>query len=254
MRNVGQNFLHSNQFVNHGKPRQTVGARRALPSNDDSNKPEIEIPIMCNLGLILLIMALMFTQSFAQQKGSFADARDKKTYKTVKIGKQTWMAENLNYKVWDTIHHSYSYCYYGDYENEKESDCKKYGRMYELYAATKACPSGWHLPSSEEWNELIKTAGGDVAGKKLKSTTGWNNYEGKSGNGTDEFGFSALPGGFFAVEGGPNDAGEYGWWWSATKKDESLSFIVCLRMGYGWDKVDESIDNSSGLSVRCIKD
>ncbi|MDR0515566.1 MAG: hypothetical protein LBH25_00805 [Fibromonadaceae bacterium] len=124
------------------------------------------------------------------------DSRDGKTYKAVKIGTQTWAAENLNYNA------SGSYCYENDPAN-----CGKYGRLYDWNTAMKACPSGWHLPSGTEWDKLYRYADGtsgvespyesETAGKYLKAKSGWNDYEGKSGNGTD--GFSGNKSTLFSV-------------------------------------------------------
>ncbi|MDR0517648.1 MAG: hypothetical protein LBH25_11450 [Fibromonadaceae bacterium] len=150
----------------------------------------------------ITMLALISTAVFAQQKGSFTDSRDKKTYKTVKIGEQTWMAENLKYNA------KGSKCY-----DNKEENCQKYGRLYNWETAKKACPSGWHLPSNEEWDKLYRYADGDkgtgspymseTAGKLLKSSSGWYN----GGNGTDAYNFSALPGGFGNSGGNFNNAG-----------------------------------------------
>ena len=121
------------------------------------------------------------------------DLRDGKTYKTVKIGNQVWMAENLNFKT------DSSFCY-----NDSAKYCSKYGRLYTWTAAMNACPDGWRLPSETDFVNLIKAVGGEKdAGTKLKSTSGWNDYEGESGNGADAFGFSALP-------AGAGNAGHYG--------------------------------------------
>jgi hypothetical protein len=135
---------------------------------------------------IIAMLLLFSTMVFAQQKGTFTDPRDNKTYKTVKIVSQTWMAENLNYAA------SGSKCY-----DDKPENCKKYGRLYDWDAAMRVCPYGWHLPSDYEWDVLMAAVDGtERAGEKLKAKSGWNNsYQGKSGNGTDQYGFSALPGG-----------------------------------------------------------
>jgi len=144
--------------------------------------------------------------------GTFTDVRDGKTYRTVKIGKLTWMAENLNFAADSSL------CY-----NNDESNCQKYGRLYSWDAAMKVCPSGWRLSSNEDWLSLALAAAGkcngrihwNLAGIKLKSTTGWNSrHDGNSGNGTDDFGFSALSG-----EDSIFGAGSFGNWWSATERD-----------------------------------
>jgi uncharacterized protein (TIGR02145 family) len=127
---------------------------------------------------------------------AFKDSRDGKTYKKVTIGTQTWMAENLNYAANNSV------CYGNSAEN-----CAEYSRLYNWATAKTACPTGWHLPSDDEWTMLTDNVGGSkTAGTKLKSAEGWN----KDGNGTDDYGFSALPGGSGSSGGGFDDAGDYG--------------------------------------------
>jgi len=129
----------------------------------------------------ITMLILLCVAAFAQQKGSFTDTRDKKTYKTVKIGEQTWMAENLNYS-------QRSKCY-----DNKPANCDKYGRLYDWNTATEVCPKGWHLPNDVEWEILTATVGGkETAGKLLKAASGWDNND----NGSDSYGFSALSGGY----------------------------------------------------------
>jgi len=173
-----------------------------------------------------------------KDKGSFKDGRDSKTYKTIKIGTQTWMAENLNYNA------SSSKCY-----KDEENNCKKYGRFYNWNTAKSACPKGWHLPSGKEWQILVDFAGGDAtAGKKLRTTSGW---DGNSGNGTDDFGFSALPGGYANSSGNFDVAGYYGRWWSAESDGKYADY---LHIGIK-DEVNRGSYNSSCfLSVRCLQD
>ena len=124
---------------------------------------------------IFVLLALSFaTDAFC---GILTDSRDGQTYRTVKIGNQVWMAENLNYET------ANSYCY-----QDSVSNCTKYGRLYTWAAAKAACPSGWHLPTEVEFKELVATVGGSsTAGKMLKSTSGWDDDEGESGNGTDAY-------------------------------------------------------------------
>ena len=171
--------------------------------------------------------------------GTFTDTRDGQTYKTVKIGEQTWMAQNLNYKT-----ESGSWCY----EN-KADDCKKYGRLYDWNTATTVCPKGWKLPSREDWDILVATAGGQkIGGEKLKSKSGWN----ENGNGTDKYGFSALPVGGRAFSF--NSVGRSGNWWTATEGSASRHAYY-RGMYYDNDGVDDYyMYKSYGYSVRCVAD
>jgi len=172
------------------------------------------------------------------QKGSFTDSRDGKKYGTVKIGTQTWLAENLNYNASD------SKCYGND-----QANCQKYGRLYDWKTALNACPKNWHLPSAEEWHSLVDFA----SGKKLKARNGWDNYEATSGNGTDIYGFAALPGGFCYSNGSFYGVGKYGRWWSAMEYD--ASFAYDRTMSYGAASVyEDSNGKSYYYSVRCIQD
>jgi uncharacterized protein (TIGR02145 family) len=172
------------------------------------------------------------------KSSKLTDSRDGQKYKTVKIGNQVWMAENLRFKIGD------SWCY----ENS-EDNCEKYGRLYDWNMAKIACPKGWHLPSKDEWTELVTVVGSETGGKKLKSADGW--YE--NGNGTDEFGFSALPGGFRRTVVSFLNVGKYGYWWSAT---ESFGGNAIYRlMYYDKDNVgDDGNDKDYGYSVRCLQD
>ena len=179
---------------------------------------------------------------------SFTDPRDGQTYKTVKIGDQIWMAENLNYKTDD------SYCY-----DDEPANCRKYGRLYTWDAAMYACPSGWHLPSKAEFETLLERTGEFVeeaegvevysSGRSLKSTSGWN----KSGNGTDVYGFSALPAGYRIDVGDFDDAGSYAYFWSATESNSDSAYYMYLY--YDIDGATLSYDGKYfARSVRCLRD
>jgi uncharacterized protein (TIGR02145 family) len=177
---------------------------------------------------------------YAKSRGGkpFTDSRDGKKYGTVKIGKQVWMAENLNYNA------NGSKCY-----GNSESNCAKYGRLYNWATAKTACPKGWHLPSDAEWTALMDFVGGsNVAGTKLKSASGWNS----NGNGTDEFGFSALPGGIGNSGGYFDGVGNGGEWWSSKG---SASRAYDRSMLYNYADVGRNVnDKSYLLSVRCAQD
>ncbi len=183
--------------------------------------------------------------------GTFTDPRDGQTYKTVKIGSQIWMAENLNYEFLD------SYCVDDDREN-----LKKYGRLYTYKSAQVARPDGWHIPSEEEWDELEKFVANtlfrgdkDYVGYALKSRSGWEEYEdeGKPGNGSDAFGFGALPAGYRNGDGTFGGVLECARFWCSLEDGANCAYD---RELYYSDTVLYTDDDNKGyaLSVRCVKD
>ena len=173
----------------------------------------------------------------------FTDSRDGKVYRIVKIGGQYWFAENLNYAA------EGSKCYDNRFEN-----CMKYGSLYDWETAKKACPDGTHLPTDMEWSALVEDVGGwKTAGEKLKSTAGWNN----NGNGTDNYGFSALPGGSGHIIGRFSYIGNNGRWWSATEGDaDNPAWVWTLYMDYNTKYMykDDGTKKTNQLSVRCVLD
>ncbi len=183
--------------------------------------------------------------------GSFQDPRDSETYPWIRLNDQTWMAENLRYDM------AGSWCY-----NESSADCERYGRLYNWTAANDACPSGWHLPTDEEWKALemlLQMSQSDVdaenwrysgeAGKKLKSASGWFN----NGNGTDAIHFQALPGGFRDGDGSYQYVLQSARFWTSTLSDTgNLAWIRFLD--YREPAVYRSLRGwSRGYSVRCIQ-
>ena len=198
------------------------------------------------------------SNSSAKETGSEYDAatntlkdlRDGQVYKTVKIGDQVWMAENLNFET------DSSFCY-----NDSVEYCAKYGRLYTWTAAMNACPDGWRLPSETDFVNLVKAVGGEKeAGTKLKSTSGWNDYEGESGNGTDAFGFSVLPAGMGNV--GIYSGEDYTtYFWGSTEcGSEGVPETgdgCASTMSMDYDDVDVSLKSYAAkdlwLSVRCVK-
>jgi len=195
---------------------------------------------------------------------TFTDPRDGKTYRTVKIGNLVWMAENLNfeaegsknYLTWMGNHSASeaknSRCYDDDPANGE-----KYGRLYNWYSAKEVSPEGWHLPIKEEWEHLIRFAGGEeAAGKNLKSRSGWN----KDGNGTDKFGFSALPGGNVNSNDGKSGNGPFenlgnqGLWWSSTeyKYNPRRAYTQFLSSRSN-EAHSQYQDKLYFLSIRCVQ-
>jgi uncharacterized protein (TIGR02145 family) len=169
----------------------------------------------------------------------FTDVRDGRTYKTVSIGGTTWMAENLNMETAD------SWCY-----NDSQANCTKYGRLYTWVAAKTACPTGWYLPSRQDWENLGTTVGGYlIAGKKLKSKRGWN----KNGNGTDDYGFSALPGGRRSSDGYFGHVGDAGLWWTATEYSDSEAYRRSMH-NYQDVSLGDTFEKGVSFSVRCVQD
>jgi len=204
--------------------------------------------------ITFLFLIIFRLSAFSQVTDSLVDARDGKVYKTVKIGSQIWMAENLNF-VTDTG----SICY-----DNQPSNCKVYGRLYVWEVAKRVCPDGWHLPSDNEWqmleefigmpeneSNIIGYRGGknNVAGK-LKSKANWNS----SGNLVyDDIGFNALPAGNYGFHEnifGLLNCNAF-FWTSTSYKD---NFAWNRDIGY----TDNTIFRSQkykrvGFSVRCVK-
>jgi len=174
---------------------------------------------------------------------TFTDSRDTKSYKSVTINGKVWMAENLNFETAD------SKCYGDDPAN-----CAKYGKLYTFDDANIACPVGWHLPSNEEWDTLMQfvnpscsTTGSCAgAGAKLKATSGWNT----NGNGTDDYGFSALPGGGY--DGSFSAVGDRGLWWSSTEGNSDYAYYRDMY-SYSSDVYRSGYPKSILFSVRCVQ-
>lgn len=201
--------------------------------------------------------------------GTFTDPRDNHTYRTVKIGKQTWMAENLAYipqitseKIFsNTEKLFYVYGYKDDSDNTYLGNKEKYGVLYNWPAATDACPSGWHLPTDEEWNELaefIRNDNGEIErefnswpeiGKYLKAETGWPLGFG----GTNKYGFSALPGGFLNWNGEYYELGQESIFWTSTIDTSAEYLAKTKKMGEVNLLSTFTSSFSLGYSVRCIK-
>ena len=173
------------------------------------------------------------------------DERDYSLYSVIKIGNQTWMAENLRY----------SFCLWLNPTNPSVS----YGRLYDWSTAMKIAPSGWHLPSEAEWNEMEMALGMSAVdtanqgargthGTSMRSTTGWNS----GGNGTNSSGFNAFPAGNYN-SGSFNYLGDFAYFWSSTEYSGSNAWLRYLYNG------DASVyrfnaNKTLGFSCRCVED
>lgn len=205
-------------------------------------------------------------------------------YKTVKIGNQIWMSENLRVSHYNNgqpvlvsknkeqcrLHLTYkeSAVYISE---EDSSNYLKYGLLYSpniLFNKQSIAPSGWHIPSLEEWKELVDFLGGnDNAGRKLKSKNGWKRESNQPSTyqynvcefgGTDDFGFSALPSGMMQTHY-PNafDVGMYAHYWAADQQKVSnrTTWFGYFTLNYYKGNVEMGCSNiSSYYAIRCVKD
>ncbi len=192
---------------------------------------------------------------------SFTDPRDGNKYKTVEFGGQIWMSENLRYIpllfhenedsgiwVYDTKRAYERKVIFTDYY-------KMYGCLYEWKTAKLVCPEGWHLPSNDEWNNLIDYLGGDLsAGGKLKSLNGW---EPPNIGATNVSNFTALPGGVCQTKERFDYVGSAGFWWSSSEYGQwdalYEAWYICLNSDNSSVYVNKQSKNH-GMSIRCIKD
>jgi uncharacterized protein (TIGR02145 family) len=196
-------------------------------------------------------------------------------YKTVTIGGQEWMAENLrttcynngrsitlvsDSSIWPRLLNG-AYCWY----NNDNRFSRTYGAMYNWYTVEtgKICPVGWSVPTDEEWNTLRKFIDsqniivdkssdpyerGGKSGRHLKNSSGWRS----GGKGENLYGFSALPGGERCREGRFSLAGSSGFWWSSTEYGASGAWFRSVV--YSLDDLYRDVHPKwIGFSVRCIR-
>jgi len=193
------------------------------------------------------------------------------TYKTVIIGDQTWTAKNLNFAGYASQNSILGDLYYNETDQDFSQYAETHGRLYSW--SEVVCPIGWHLPTKAEWEELMNFVGGrETAGKLLKATENWSPLcIFVDDNSTNDYGFSALPGGRIPKFTCPPEVdcampicgfatyrnfGTSAWWWTATRDESNDDKAHCINMLGGSDSVDYSTCNiaEDKLSVRCVKD
>ena len=220
------------------------------------------------------------TSKYKGEYGTLTDERDGRTYKTVQIGEQVWMAENLNYDYQTEITHSMCH-------EDKQENCDAYGRLYTFAAAVDSaglfgdgglgcggsgmvvnpagnlkessrgvCPEGWHLPSRGEWEQLFATVGGEVIAAKVLRTA--------DDTGTDEYGFNAYSAGFYAYGFGflgTPGSGAASYWtstrrnWNYSDDAEENPYFRSTYLGFDSDAVKfQGNDLGLAFAVRCVMD
>lgn len=220
--------------------------------------------------IILYILFFAITGSCKKDKDDSNPSTvldvDGNLYHTVTIGSQVWLKEYLQVMKYNNLDpitnvtgntewsnlNTGAYCNY----NNNSSNVGTYGRLYNWYAvidSRKICPTGWHVPSNEEWNTLVTTLGGEAtAGGKLKEsgTIHWNDPNTGADNSS---GFTALPGGYRYANGSFFDIQNSGFFWTSTGAgDNAYSWELFYNDGAAYENGNN--DAKNGYSVRCIKD
>jgi uncharacterized protein (TIGR02145 family) len=190
--------------------------------------------------ILIILFSVMIKCSYGQNSNTLIDPRDGNIYKTCVIGTQTWMCENLRYKVEGAI----------PYKNIDDY-VQKYGYLYDWQLANKVCPQDWHLPVEDDWNRLTTYLGGKntAGGKmKLKEKTIWKDPNRLASNSSN---FSAYPSGVF-IEGEFQFLNEAAYFWSSEAECTSAyTMFLSFMAGYADKKTLVKTDKAS---VRCIKD
>jgi uncharacterized protein (TIGR02145 family) len=225
-------------------------------------------PLPISFTVFFLILILLGSNACKKDKDddpqpSITDI-DGNVYQTVKIGNQIWMKENLKttkYRNGDPIPNvtlwtpwlsatQGAFCHYQNVASWTET----YGLLYNWFAvgdARQICPSGWHVPTKNEWNTLINFAGGEnEAGNRLKEK-GIVHWNGPNSGASDAYGFTALPGGYRTSTFDP--PGFYAIWWSSTPESPEDSWIMTL-VANNSNAYIERQGKFAGHAIRCVKD
>lgn len=220
-----------------------------------------------SLNLLRLEFQNYKSANTSESKPTINQVKQSANYKSINIGEQTWMQQNLNetkFKNGDNIYQATTneewekagregkpaWCYY----NNDSKNGTKYGKLYNWFAVNDPrglAPEGWHIPSDEEWNELKKFLGGvDISGTKLKNSSGWYGQ----GNGTNSSKFSGLPGGMRDSKGNFFFLDEGAYFWTSTQVGEMYSYFRYLYFNISAMYGGTYREKDNGLSIRCVKD
>lgn len=213
----------------------------------------------------LLFGNLIQTSSLNAQTPTTVKDIDGFEYKIVRVGGQTWMAQNLGvtrFRNGDPIMEANSpeewqradreripaWCYY----DNDPANGPLYGKLYNWYAASDPrglAPAKWRIPNEIEWMRMIDYLGGKIkAGIQLKDSNGWKD----DGNGVNKTGFKALPGGNRSERGTFNGIGNYGYWWSA--QEHASETAEGFDMGYKYKEINKfAFRKGNGFSIRCVR-
>jgi uncharacterized protein (TIGR02145 family) len=240
------------------------------------NFNQINIQIMINKRLkvctiLLLGIGLTGVQVQAQtdMKAVTVTDRDGNIYKTVTVGTQIWMAEDLKttkYSNGDVIGTTtpatldissestpkYQWAYAGN-----DSNVAVYGRLYTWYTVTdsrKVCPIDWHVPTDSEWKTLINCLGGEIAAQGKLKEAGTRHWKSPNSDATNESGFRALPGGNRFNNEPFLGIGEFTHWWTASEYDNKFAWRRTLWKNAPMNNTGGYADKKIGWLVRCIKD
>jgi uncharacterized protein (TIGR02145 family) len=212
------------------------------------------VVVKFSLVTMLMIVALSSAGELADQStqvspqlievGLFIDHRDGTAYRTVRLGSQHWLGENVRFAV------EGSWVYGGNLANLEE-----YGRLYDWEGACRACPPGWHLPTAAEWGVLFNYLGGsEMAGGSLKEA-GTERWKSPNTGATNSSQFDGRPGGGRRPEAGTfHGLGMFGAFWSRTEQGEAEAWAFFLGYHYAEISARESISKGFGSSVRCVHD
>jgi uncharacterized protein (TIGR02145 family) len=215
----------------------------------------------------ILLFIIAITTVILQARTQTVTDYDGHVYNTVVIGNQEWMKENLRVihyqngvlipnvtvmQQWGNLH-SGARCYYN---NDSIANDSLYGALYNWYVISdtgKICPSGWHIPTHQEWTTLETLLGGwEIAGGHLKES-GTLHWKAPNNEATNSTGFTGLPGGMRGLNHTFEYLGENGLWWTSTEYNSSTAWS---RYQWYMQGVSDAnpVPKNIGLSIRCVRD